>query len=151
MSCSSSARTIALFLSVQQQRLRMQLRKQGRGRLRPLSSSVSQAEHHSTPSSGQPVELPDQVLPASFVEAIVAYCMRVIDQSKLKPVGSPQQIADTIPIQQLALSEAVRVLDLICRVSVAGESFLGLQTGTLLIRFLSLSLSLSILSLYLSL
>jgi hypothetical protein len=70
--------------------------------------------------SRQMVSRPDFVLSATVQEVIVSYCLRVIDQSKLKP---PSQHEPTTSIRSMleneslpivALTESVKILDLVC-------------------------------------
>ncbi|GAM28515.1 hypothetical protein SAMD00019534_116910 [Acytostelium subglobosum LB1] len=55
-------------------------------------------------------------LSANFQSTIVSYCLRIIDQSKLKPVGEGGKpvVGETDNLSVIALLESVRILDFLC-------------------------------------
>lgn len=59
-----------------------------------------------------------------FKEATIKYCLRLIDQSNLKPGGDGSAPAKAIKgfggdYPDLVLVEAIRILDLVCRLDTA--------------------------------
>eukprot|EP00048_Salpingoeca_helianthica_P001006 m.45755 g.45755 ORF g.45755 m.45755 type:complete len:748 (+) comp11043_c0_seq1:52-2295(+) len=63
--------------------------------------------------------LPDEhyaaVLPTDFREAIIEYCLRLLDQGTTKlPEDKPLAAADRV-LRHASLAEAVRILDLVCQ------------------------------------
>ena len=62
------------------------------------------------------------LLDRNFMETIITYCLRVIEQSKLKPagqnthlpIGSTSKPDDSFP--DIALQESIRLLDILCSI-----------------------------------
>lgn len=52
-------------------------------------------------------------LDSSFKDAVLKYCLRVIEQSQLKPIGSNEYIARRLP--DMSLIESIRILNLVCQ------------------------------------
>ncbi|EFA85102.1 hypothetical protein PPL_02099 [Heterostelium album PN500] len=55
-----------------------------------------------------------RVLNSNFQSTIVSYCLRIIDQSKLKPPGTDTKIDSIDNLSVIALLESIRILDFLC-------------------------------------